>query len=618
MARSEPKISRTVLNVSTAAIILVAAVVVIVIASQKDALPLPAENQQTVAFSPNGQYAYVASGGEIDVEHFKGGSNTTISQIPVPIGNVKGLAISTNGSELLASTVNPPIGGLPNGSVFIVNLGLNPPQVTQVLTGNVMDSIAIASNGRFALVAESGLFQKPAGTGEPVESAPGTVQEVAIKGSHVSKPRKVQVGYGMGPIAIASNDEHAFVLDDGPRNTGEEITPLLLTSKVPMVLASTTISGRGLLLSPNGATAYVGASVVNLFATAPQVLATLNPPSNIKSLSDFTADAITPNGRFVYLSGGQITGAGGLVQVVEDTSTSPPTTVSFALTDCSKVTLNPQGTLAYCGAGLSYPVVPYIRQMSQNRGGTAGGYPITLYGQNLTRTSTVTFGAEDALVNSVSKDGDSMSVIVPQGNLGPATVTVDTAGGISASVPAAIFTYAQLPAVSGITPSEGLVQGGTGVLLAGSGFAANDTVDFGPGKAAQVTKVSASGDFMAVIAPGGSGKAFVTVTAPGGTSIPTESARYRFVKIAPQATAIFPTSGAGKGGYGLLIGGKYLSGATSVSFGGTAVKPISVSQDGNFLAVTVPPGVGTVEVTVTTQSGSSEDTSEDQFTYTGG
>jgi hypothetical protein len=303
---------------------------------------------------------------------------------------------------------------------------------------------------------------------------------------------------------------------------------------------------------------------------------------------------------------------------VEDTSTSPPTTVTFALTDCTTVTINPQGSLAYCGAGLSYPVVPYISGLSQSRGGTAGGYPITLYGQRFSSTATVTFGVNDALVNSVANNGDSMSVIVPQGHMGPIVITVDTDGGISSPVPTAIFTYAHLPAVSGITPSDGLVQGGTSVLLAGSGFGPDDTVDFGPGNAAQITKISGNGAFMAVIAPGGRGMAYVTVTSPGGTSVPTLNAQYQFRKITPQLTALLPTSGGPGGGYGLLIGGKYLNGATSVSFGGTTVKPTSISKNGKFLAVIVPPGVGTVEVTVTTPSGSSVDTSEDQFTYNGG
>jgi large repetitive protein len=130
-------------------------------------------------------------------------------------------------------------------------------------------------------------------------------------------------------------------------------------------------------------------------------------------------------------------------------------------------------------------------------------------------------------------------------------------------------------------------------------------------------KVSADGDYLAVMAPAGRGSVFVTVTSPQGTSLIAQDAKYHFIKREPIVTAISPTSGSPNGGTGVLIGGKYLNGALSVSFGGTSVKPLRVSSNGEFLAVKAPPGVGTVEVIVTTPSGTSADTSDDQYTYNG-
>jgi hypothetical protein len=288
------------------------------------------------------------------------------------------------------------------------------------------------------------------------------------------------------------------------------------------------------------------------------------------------------------------------------------------LTDCSIVTADPQGGTVFCGSTLSFPEAPSISSLSSPDGGTSGGFELTLHGSHFAGTTTVLFGTIDANVNSVNRAGTALVVTVPPGSLGMVPITVTTAGGNSAPVPASIFRYANLPAISLLTPTSGLIQGGTRVLLSGSGFAANDVVDFGPNNPGQVIKVSADGDYMAVSAPGGSGSVYVTVSTPGGTSLIAPMARFRFIKRQPVVNAMDPASGASAGGYGLLIGGKYLNGATTVTFGSTTVKPISVSSDGDFLGVVVPRGVGTVEVIVTTPSGTSRDTSKDQFTYTGG
>jgi hypothetical protein len=197
-------------------------------------------------------------------------------------------------------------------------------------------------------------------------------------------------------------------------------------------------------------------------------------------------------------------------------------------------------------------------------------------------------------------------------------VTVTTSGGTNALTPATAFTYAPSPAVSAVTPSRGLTQGGTGVLLGGSGFTPNSTVDFGPNNPGKVLRVTSDGTLMAVRAPPGSGTVNVIVTSGGNSSVPAKTNRFRYEREAPRVIAIRPGSGPSSGGYGLLIGGRQMNGAISVHFGTTAAKIVSRSSDGDIVAVIVPPGVGTVDVTVTTSSGTSDNVTGDHFTYTGG
>ena len=62
------------------------------------------------------------------------------------------------------------------------------------------------------------------------------------------------------------------------------------------------------------------------------------------------------------------------------------------------------------------------------------------------------------------------------------------------------------------------------------------------------------------------------------------------------------------------IGGQGFTGATAVKFGGTDATSFTVDDDGQITAV-VPPGSGTVDVTVTGPDGTSTTSAADEFTY---
>jgi hypothetical protein len=87
----------------------------------------------------------------------------------------------------------------------------------------------------------------------------------------------------------------------------------------------------------------------------------------------------------------------------------------------------------------------------------------------------------------------------------------------------------------------------------------------------------------------------------------------------PAVTGVSPSFGACQGGYTVKITGTDLAGATSVSSGGVSAKfTVDSSTQITATSPAVPNNTGYVDITVTTSSGTSAMTEQDQFEYTCG
>src|SRR5215467_871960 len=82
----------------------------------------------------------------------------------------------------------------------------------------------------------------------------------------------------------------------------------------------------------------------------------------------------------------------------------------------------------------------------------------------------------------------------------------------------------------------------------------------------------------------------------------------------PTVTNVNPNTGPTSGGTSVTITGTNFSGATAVSFGSNAAASFTVNSATQITA-TSPAGMGTVDVTVTNENGTSATSSGDRFTY---
>ncbi|WP_258544008.1 IPT/TIG domain-containing protein [Streptomyces ipomoeae] len=257
-----------------------------------------------------------------------------------------------------------------------------------------------------------------------------------------------------------------------------------------------------------------------------------------------------------------------------------------------------QGTSAQA-ALFTYVAAPSLTGLSPSQGPVAGGTTVTLTGSSLTGATAVRF---DGVAASFTVDSSiQITAVAPVHSAGVAAVTVTTAGGTSNAL---AFTYIAVPSLTGVSPSQGPVAGGTTVTLTGSSLTGATAVRF-DGVAAPSFTVDNSTQITAVTpAPVHSaGVAAVTVTTAGGTSNPNDPGASFFYVDRPTLTALAPPSGPTAGGTAVTLAGNNLLGATAVLFDGMAAASFTVDSATQITAVAPSHAAGSTAVTVTTPGG---------------
>lgn len=269
-------------------------------------------------------------------------------------------------------------------------------------------------------------------------------------------------------------------------------------------------------------------------------------------------------------------------------------------------------------------VLPGIASISPNHGPADGGTSVLISGSNFSGATSVRFGAiasgSFALIS-----GSQLTAVAPAGTPGSkVNLTVITASGTSAISSAGEFTYdaaPALPEIVFISPSHGSAAGGTSVTISGSNFTGATTVGFGATASGTFAVVSSSQ--IIATAPAGTpgSKVNVTVITASGTSANSAVGEFTYDTLpvpepVPGITSISPNSGSATGGVSVTISGSNFTGATSVRFGAIASGTFSVVSSTQVTAVAPAGTAGTkVDVSVVTSTGTSANTSADDFTY---
>ncbi len=265
-------------------------------------------------------------------------------------------------------------------------------------------------------------------------------------------------------------------------------------------------------------------------------------------------------------------------------------------------------TVNGASAGVTYTyktLPPTLTKVTPDAGPTGGGTTVTLTGSGFLSGSIVEFGTTPATTVTVVS-GTEITAKTPAHATGTASVTVTTASRTSAGI---TYTYDAVPTLKTITKSYGSTAGGTTVTLNGTGFISDGTtVTFGGTEipTTEVTYVSTSKITVTAPSSGSAKVVSVTVTTPGGTSNVKQYTYYAkptLISVTPAATKTKTATTTVT-----LTGTGFVSGGTTVTFGGTEIPTTEVTYvSSTEIKVTAPKktAVETTTVTVTTLGGTS-------------
>ena len=371
--------------------------------------------------------------------------------------------------------------------------------------------------------------------------------------------------------------------------------------------------------------------------------------------------APTPGATVTSISPPTGPSAGGTSVTITGTNFAPGATVSFGLSTATKIVvvsssqitattppqvggsanvtvINQAGTSGSLAGGFLYTspppsTNPQLNVVVPNTGSPEGGTAVTISGNNFASGLTVTIGGSPATVTS--RSSVSIQATAPAGNPGsPADIVVTNPNGQSATLKAA-FSYANPPAppiLSAILPNSGSFNGGTPVVISGSGFQYGAIVSFvgppppvGTGTVATTMAVTYSATVCGLGVPLPCIIATTPASAIGATDVVVTNmnpatgvidsgsgtnrltAAYTFV-LAPSIKVLSPASGTVSGGTQITItGANFQSGAT-VLVGNQQATIVNPTTSTSITAVAPANTAGTAAVTVVNPNGQKSNT----------
>jgi len=391
------------------------------------------------------------------------------------------------------------------------------------------------------------------------------------------------------------------------------------------LLASTPNDGSEAVTVPDtptaGATARVRVACVgNVFFAISRPSFTIGTPPPPPTVSTIVpSSGPTSGGTTVTITGtnlGSTTavtfGGTAATSFTVGSATQVTATTPVHAAGAVDVVVTTSGGAATSTAGFTFVApMPTIASVAPSSGSTLGGTTVTITGANLSGATAATFGGTPVTSLTVISAAQ-VRVTTPDHAAGAVDVAVTTPGGTATKT--AAFTFvAPTPTIATVAPASGSTLGGTVVTITGTNLAGASTVAFG-GTAATSFTVDSATQVTATTPAHAAGAVNVAVTTPGGTA--TRTGGFTYVAFVPAISTVSPGAGPAAGGSLVVITGTNLTGATAVSFGGSAAAAYTVDSATQISATTPSHSAGAVDVTVTTPYGDA--TSTGGFLYLDG
>jgi antibiotic biosynthesis monooxygenase (ABM) superfamily enzyme len=379
--------------------------------------------------------------------------------------------------------------------------------------------------------------------------------------------------------------------------------------------------GTSVTLSGDGSTAIVGGPFDNSIAGAAWVF--VGPTVRLIS----PASGPAAGGTSVTITGLAFTGATtvafgstpALFEVNSDTSITAASpagggTVDVTVTNAvgtsatssaDQFTYIPTLTLASTGSSTTQVGQSYSQTNVASGGTTPYTYSVsvgelpagtTLSASTGTVSGTPTAGGAFSYAITATDSGSPAQTAtqIVSGTIAPATLTLlaPVSGTTRVGLP-----YSQPNIASGGTTPY------TYLLFAGS-VPAGTTLNTSTGTVSGTPTTAGAFNYTIKVTDSGS---------PAQTA--TQASNGTIAAAVPTVAAVSPNGGPPAGGTSVTITGTNLTGASAVSFGGSAAARFAVNGATSITAIAPAGAVGTVDVTVTTGSGTSATSAADHFTY---
>jgi len=434
--------------------------------------------------------------------------------------------------------------------------------------------------------------------------APGAVDVVVTTPAGPSAPGGFTFTPVVGPPAIGT-----ITPDHGPETGGTAVT----------ITGSGFTGATGVTFDGIAGTAFTVVDPNTITVTTPAHAAgpsdvIVQSPNGESAPGAFTFDPIPTissvaptsgpetGGTEVTVTGTNFTGATGVTfggdagtafTVVNDT-TITVTTPAHAPGAVDVIVQHPNGDSQ--PGDFTFLQVPAITSLTPTSGPAAGGTAVTITGTGFTGATGATFGGTAGTAFTVVND-TTITVTTPAHAPGAVDVIVQHPNGDSLP---GDFTFLQVPAITSLTPTSGPAAGGTAVTITGTGFTGATGATFGGTAGTAFTVVNDT--TITVTSPAHvPATVDVVVQHPNGDSQP---GAFTFL-AAPAILSLTPTSGPETGDTTVTITGTGFTGATGVTFGGTAGSGFAVVNDTTITVVTPAHAPGATDVVVQSPNGTS-------------